>query len=205
MSFTRAFDVVENYIYIYQLDKYVVLPVWPESVMDNLGSTFAETNILARTAPIFSYSNSGPRSVNFQLSLHRDLMYELNKHNKSFLDANKEFSPAVLKITDDYVDVLVKYLQAMALPSYAANTVSSKMINPPMVAVRLGNSLFIKGIVRGDVNVTYSGPIDANLKYQQVSVGFNVLEVDPQDAESVAKWGSFRGLETVLTRHMRRG
>lgn len=92
----------------------------------------------------------------------------------------------------------------MALPSYGANTISSKMINPPMVAVRLGNELFIKGVVNGDVGVTYSGPIDDQLKYQQVNIGFNVTEVEPQDAEEIAKWGSFRGLETVLTRHMKR-
>lgn len=205
MSFTKSFDLIENYIYIYQLDKYLILPVWPEQVMDNLGSTFSETNILARTAPIFTYSNSGPRSVQFNFQLHRDLMYSLNRNNTKFLNVDQsEFSPTVIKITDDYVDVLIKYLQAMALPSYAANTVSSKMVNPPMVAVRLGNEVFIKGVVRGDVSVTYSGPIDDNLKYQVVSIGFNVLEVDPQDAESIAKQGSFRGLETVLTRHMKR-
>jgi hypothetical protein len=39
----------------------------------------------------------------------------------------------------------------MALPSYAADSKYSKMVNPPMVAVRLGNDLFIKGIVSGNV------------------------------------------------------
>lgn len=204
MAYTKAFDLIENYIYIYQLDKYVILPVWPETVTDSLGSTFSTTNILARTAPIYSYSYSGPRSVQFNLNLHRDLMYTVNRMNTKFLDANKEFSPAVIEITDDYIDVLIKYLQAMALPSYGANSISSKMINPPMVAVRLGNELFIKGVVIGDVGVTYSGPIDKQLKYQQVTVSFNVSEIDPQDAEEIAKWGSFRGLETVLTRHMKR-
>lgn len=110
MAYTKAFDLVENYIYIYQLDKYVILPVWPESVTDSLGSTFSTTNILARTAPIYSYSFSGPRSVQFNLMLHRDLMYTVNRMNTKFLDANKEFSPAVIEITDDYIDVLIKYL-----------------------------------------------------------------------------------------------
>lgn len=201
---TKAFDLIENYIYIYQLDKYVILPVWPESVTDDLGSTFATTNILARTAPIYSYSYSGPRTVQFNLQLHRDLMDSVNNLNTKFLDANKEFSPVVLQVTDDYVDVLIKYLQAMALPSYGANTPVSKMINPPQVAVRLGNNLFIKGIVNGSVGVTYSGPIDKTLKYQIVNINFQVSEIDPQDAESIAKWGSFRGLENVLTRHMKR-
>lgn len=203
MAIAKGFDLVENYIYIYQLDKYVILPIWPEEVRDNLGSTFASNNILARTAPIYSYSYSGPRTVNFNLSLHRDLMYDLNKNNTKFLEINNEFSKRVVQIGDDYIDILIKYLQAMALPSYAANTISSKMINPPMVAVRLGSELFIKGIVQGEIAVSYTGPISSDLKYQQVTLGFTVSEIDPQDAETIAKWGSFRGLETVLTRHMK--
>ena len=201
---TNAFDLIENYIYIYQLEKYVILPVWPEQVQDSLGSTFAETNILARTAPIYSYSYSGPRQIQFNLELHRDLMYSVNRLNTKFLDANKEFSSVVVKVTDDYVDLLVKYLQAMALPSYGSNTTTSKMVNPPQIAVRLGNNLFIKGVVNNPVNVTYSGPIDKNLKYQVIEVGFGVSEVEPQDAQSILENGSFRGLETVLTRHMKR-
>ena len=45
---------------------------------------------------------------------------------------------------DDYVDTIIKNLQACALPSYKA---ASKMVNPPSVAVRFGNEIFIKGIV----------------------------------------------------------
>jgi hypothetical protein len=91
MASSRNFDLIENYIYIYQLDKYVILPVWPNSVADSLGSTFSQTNILARTAPIQSYSYSGPRQIGFNLNLHRDLMYAVNRRNPEFLQANKEF------------------------------------------------------------------------------------------------------------------
>ena len=54
------FNLIENYIYIYQLDAYLILPVYPDRLTDSLGSTFASTNALARTAPIYSYSYSGP-------------------------------------------------------------------------------------------------------------------------------------------------
>lgn len=200
----QALTTIENYIYIYQLNKYVILPSWPDEVQDSLGSTFASTNILARTAPVYSYSYSGPRTVSVGLSLHRDLMYSINSQNTSFLKANESFSPAVIKIDDDYIDVLIKYLQAMALPSYKNNQEGyTKMVNPPQIALRLGNEVFIKGIIDSPIQVRYTGPIDKNLKYQQVSITFDVREVDPQDAESIAKWGSFRGLETVLTRHLR--
>ena len=47
---------------------------------------------------------------------------------------------------DDYVDLLIKKLQSIALPRYKA---SDKLVNPPMVAVRFGDAVFIKGISMG--------------------------------------------------------
>ena len=126
------------------------------------------------------------------------MMNDINYSNLEFMDNG------VVSIDDDYVDTLIKYLQAMALPSYAANDVSSKMINPPMVAVRFGNDVFIKGIVQDVVTVTYSGPIGQDGKYKEVSINFKVTEVDPQDANTIAKWGSFRGLESALTKKLRK-
>ena len=148
----NRFNLVENYVYIYQLNKYVIIPTYPEQINDSLGSTFASTNILSRTAPVYSYSYSGPRQIQFDLHLHRDLMSQLNYNNKAFI--------ADVGLNDDYVDTLIKYLQAMALPTYKVNQVQSaisqgKIVNPPIAAVRFGNSLFIKGIVSGNVGVTY--------------------------------------------------
>lgn len=190
-----AFDLIENYIYIYQLDKYVILPIYPDNVQDSLGSTFNPTNILSRTAPIQAYAYSGPRTLTVQLPLHRDLMYEVNINNTNFLDPED--------LTSDYIDTLVKYLQAMALPSYNSQP-SSKMVRPPEVALRIGNTVFIKGVVSSPVSVNHSGPISRDKKYQEITLSFTITETEPQDAETVAKWGSFRGLETVLTRNMQR-
>ena len=194
----KAYKIAENYIYIYQLQKYVIIPVYPDQPQDTLGSTFSSENILARTAPIQSYSNSGPRTVNLSLSLHRDLMSSLNYDNLNFIDEINE------ELGNDYVDALVRYLQAMALPSYEAVDLAAstfnQMVNPPLVAVRFGNTLFIKGIVNGDVTVEYSGPISKDGKYQQVNVSFSIVETEPQDAQQLAKWGSFRGLSTLTTK-----
>ena len=190
----QPFDLIENYIYIYQLDKYIIIPVYPEQISDSLGSKFASVNPLSRTAPIYAYSYAGPRSVQISLNLHRDFMTSVNIDNTDFLDKDE--------LTDDYVDTLIKYLQAMALPSFKATEISNKMVNPPMIAVRFGNQVFIKGIVNGDVAVTYSGTLDMYNRYQEVAITFNVCEVDPYDADTIAKWGSFRGLETALTKNM---
>ena len=194
---TKQFDLIQNYIYIYQLDKYCIIPSYPEQLTDTLGSTFAQTNALARTAPIYSYSYSGPRTVQITLQLHRDMLNDVNR-------TNLDFSDKVIALDDDYVDTLIKYLQAMALPSYKAQEVSSKTVNPPLVAIRFGNTLFVKGIVSGDVQVTWSGGLTRNNKYQEANITFRVLETDPQDADSMAKWGSFRGLETALTKGLHR-
>lgn len=191
------FNLIDNYIYIYQLNKYVIIPTYPDQINDSLGSNFSQTNLLSRTAPIYSYSNSGPRKIQFTIGLHRDMMNQFNRNNKSFIDG--------ADIGDDYIDTLVRYLQAMALPSYKVGQVQSainsgKLVNPPIIAVRFGNTLFIKGIVDGNVGVDYSGPISRDNKYQQVSVSFTVAETEPQDAETLAKWGSMRGLEAVMTK-----
>lgn len=195
---SSPYKLIENYIYIYQLDKYVIVPVYPDSLQDTLGSTFSSENILARTAPIFTYSNSGPRSIQVNFDLHRDLMNDINFDNINFIDeVNAELG-------NDYIDTLIRYLQAMAMPAYnavdlATDTYNS-MINPPLIACKFGNNIFIKGIVDGDVSVTYSGPISKDGKYMQVSISFTVKEVEPQDAETIAKWGSNRGLSTLMTK-----
>ena len=76
------------------------------------------------------------------------------------------------------------------------------MVNPPMVAIRFGNEIYIKGIVNGSVSVEYSGPILPNNKYALVNISFTVTEVDPYDAETVAVSGSFRGLNKTLERRL---
>ena len=197
---TPAYKLIDNYIYIYQLQKYVIIPVYPEQIQDSLGSTFATENVLSRTAPIFSYSNSGPRSIQFSLNLHRDLMTAFNYDNTTFIDDVNQM------LGNDYIDTLVRYLQAMALPSYQAVDLAASsynsMVNPPLVACRFGNEVFIKGIVDGDVQVTYSGPITKDGKYAQVDVTFNIKEIEPQDADQLVKWGSFRGLGNLLTKSL---
>ena len=188
-SIKRPEKMIENYIYLYHLDTFVVLPTYPETITDTLNSTFAETSILARSAPIYSYSYSGPRSIQFTFSLHRDMMSQIN-YNISNLK---------LDIGDDYVDTIVKQLQAIALPKYAA---SNKMVNPPMVAVRMGNQIFIKGVVNGGISTTYNLPILEDGKYAQVQLSFTVSEVDPYDAETVVTQGALRGLSRTLERNL---
>lgn len=191
MAGVKYWKLPDNYIYISHLGddgEYLILPSYPESIQDSLQSTFSSEYALSRSAPVYTYSNSGPRSMQITLPLHRDLMD----------DVNISGSNITLEDGEDYVDTLIKKLQSIAVPKYNLN---NKAVEPPLVAIRLGNDIFIKGIVNGGVTVVYRKPILSNNKYAQVDITFTVYEVDPYDATTIAKNGSFRG----MTRGMRKG
>lgn len=185
---TPAFKMIDNYIYFYHLDKFCVLPTYPDSITDNVSTKFAEQNALSRSAPVFSYIQSGPRTMTIQFDLHRDMMNDLNRNVSNLKDNVVDFSGT------DYVDTLIKYLQAAALPKYQAYASGSKSVIPPMVAIRFGSEIFIKGVITSGIQVTYKRPILYNDKYALISVSFTVAETEPFDADSVAAEGSFRGI-----------
>ena len=176
------------YIYISHLDEdaqYWRLPQYPDEVTDSMQSTFSETNTLGRSAPVYTFSNSGPRTVQFNLEFHRDMIDEANANNSSVTPSDSE----------DRSDKLISALQAIAVPKY---NLTNKVIEPPLVAVRLGRQVFIKGVVTSGISVSYKKPILANEKYAVVGIGFTVSEVDPYDATSVYSNGSFRGLVSTM-------
>lgn len=181
------FDLITNYIYLYHTQQFIILPSYPDQISDNLGVSFNSEIPMLRTAPIFSYSNSGPRDINVSITLQRDIMTQINQ-GKSNLR---------VELGDDYVDTIIKQIQAIALPRYAA---ADKMVDPPLIAVRFGNEIFIKGVVSGSISVSFAKPIIKGDKYEQVTLSFNVKEVTPYDAESVQQNGLMRGLNTTLER-----
>jgi len=195
-------DVGENYLYISHLGEnleYWFLPACPDSIQDSMESTFNSTNVLGRSAPVFTYSNSGGRKVQVTLKLHRDIMDDINI-NRSNVSLKTEYG-------EDYVDALCRAVQAIALPRY---NLDNKAVEPPLVAVRFGDQIFIKGIVNGAVGVTYEKPIiltrdGKQSKYACVTISFDVSEVDPYDATTVYQNGSFRGVVKTLKYGMNLG
>ena len=180
---------VTNYIYLYHTDKFIIIPEYPESITDNMTLTFNQTQALSRSAPVFTYAYSGPRSVTFNLELHRDMVNDLN-----ITAGNTNLKSNVVSQTDDYVDALIKELQSIALPRYNVN---NRAVIPPRVAVRFGNELFISGVVTSNISCVYNKPILSNGKYAKVSIGFTVSEYDPYDATLVSQLGSFRGITSA--------
>lgn len=154
-----------------------------------MDSSFSSQSALGRSAPVYTYSSSGPRSVQINLHLHRDVMD----------DINEKYSNAKQKTGEDYVDNLIRAIQSISVPKYNLN---NKAVEPPLVAVRIENQLFIKGVVNGSVGVTYNKPILSNGKYAVVDVSFTISEVDPYDSSSVFSNGSFRGVVKTLKKGM---
>lgn len=181
------FDLITNYIYMYHTQQFVIIPSYPDSIQDSLGVSFNSETPMLRSAPIFSYSNSGPREVLVSIKLQRDIMSQINR-GKSNLK---------VELGDDYVDTIIKQLQSIALPRYASG---AKMVDPPIIAVRFGNELFIKGVVVGAITTVFEKPIIVGDKYEQVSISFSVKEITPYDALSVQQNGLLRGLNTTLER-----
>jgi hypothetical protein len=177
------------YIYISHLDEgyqYWQLPGYPDKVTDQMSSLFQENSALGRSAPVYTFSHSGPRTIQINLSFHRDMFEEM---------------PSNVPVPDeeDKAENFIHALQSIAVPKY---NLSNKAIEPPLVAIRLGREVFIKGIVSGGVTVTYGKPILSNEKYAIVDISFTVSEVDPYDATTVFKNGSFRGLTATLRNGM---
>lgn len=173
------------YLYISHLDegyKYWSLPGYPNDVTDSMQSNFSSTTALGRSAPVYTFSNSGPRTITLSLEFHRDMFEEMPTN-------------VVPNDDEDKAESFIHAIQAIAVPKY---NLSNKAIEPPLVAIRLGREVFIKGIVSGNVSVTYSKPILVNEKYAVIKISFTVTEVDPYDSTTVFKNGSFRGLTATL-------
>lgn len=188
----RLFNMIDNYIYLHHLNTYILLPLYPEEIRDSQSARYSSSTPLMRSAPIQSYSDSSARTIDISFSLHRELMTQINYRK----------SNAVLEIGDDYIDTLVKHIQACAVPKYSAG---DKMVDPPLVSLRIGDDIFIKGIISSGPVVSYGLPIihiDGKDKYARVTLSFGVTEVDPYGADEVAKVGSFRGLSTSLERNL---
>jgi hypothetical protein len=177
------------YLYISHLDEdfqYWQLPGYPNEVSDDMQSNFVATTALGRSAPVYTFSNAGPRSVQIRLEFHRDM----------FEDMPSNVTP---RDGEDKAESFIHALQAIAVPKY---NLSNKAIEPPIVAVRLGREVFIKGVVTSSIGVTYAKPILVNEKYAVISVSFTISEVDPYDATTVFQNGSFRGLTATLRQGM---
>lgn len=171
----------ENYIYFHHLGKGLTIPVDPQSIADSMGAGWATSTPLSRSAPIYSYSNSGPRTVLVNFQLHRDLV--------------REFNPDWVKQGEDVVELLIQNIEACVLPTYQE---TGKIVNPPVVSLKIRDEIYIKGTV-GNVSKDFQIPIinygtatAPNWRYALVDLNFSVSEVTPYDASIINGMGGNR-------------
>ena len=169
----------ENYVVFHHVvdsngfAKVIIIPVDPDGIQDNMSASFAQNSPLSRSAPIYSYQSSGPRSVSVSFRLHRDLCNEYNPGG------------------EDSVDELITNLEAMVLPTYEE---AQRIVNPPVVSMRIRDEVYIKGVVTG-VQKTYSPPVinyGGKEKYALVDIGFSINEITPYNASILPKIGAYR-------------
>ena len=163
----------DNYVIFHHTGTQIIIPVDPETLQDSMNANFASSTPLSRSAPIYSYQNSGPRSVQVSFTLHRDLCREYNPGG------------------EDAVDQLITNLDQMVLPDYNS---TGKIVNPPVVSLKIRDEVFIKGVVTSTSHA-YSLPIinyDGKDKYAVVSLSFSVQEITPFSASIIPKVGQFR-------------
>ena len=120
---------------------------------------------MSRTAPIYSYNHSGPRSVTFSFDVHRDLFTNIKYIHTGLSNLLLDGQVIKKNINDDYIDIFLKEMQGATLPVYGDYT---KMVNPPIVAVRFGNDIFIKGVITNQLQFQYKAPVLKNGKYAMV-------------------------------------
>lgn len=164
----------DNYIIFHHTGASFTIPVDPDSITDMMGASFATNYPLSRSAPIYSYQNSGPRTVQVSFTLHRDLC--------------KEFNPG----SPDMVEELINNLEQMVLPDYDA---ANKVVNPPIVSLKIRDEVYIKGVVTGSVGKTFNLPIlnyGGEYKYALVSLNFSIAEIQPYSASIIGKFGGNR-------------
>ena len=162
----------DNFIIMHHINKTFTIPVDPDAISDSMGASFAENTPLSRSAPIYSYQHSGPRNVQVTFTLHRDLV--------------REFNPEWVEKDGDPVDALINNLDALVLPDYDS---ASKIVNPPVISLKIRDEIYIKGVVTGSAGITYNLPLinygtgDRPLyKYALVTISFGVSEITPYSA-----------------------
>ena len=140
-----------------QLDKGVLpLPTTPQSVSEQVSLNVGEQAIIARSAPIVSYSNTNARTVSFSFAVADDYMPTKGKGGKQYT-------------IQEYINTL----KSLVYPRYTSNEVIS-----PQCVLSIGN-IKLKGIVTS-VSVTWNGPLSNILLggcYSRADIAIQFKEV----------------------------
>ncbi len=131
---------------------------------DSKTPTWTPTNIIGRSSPIYGYSYSGSRTLNYTFNFHTSVEQE------------DDTTPEDVKKACDF-------FLSLAYPDYSGGAIKP----PHRVLVHIGNQVSFTAIV-GSVSVTYSDPYDVHtgLAYNaKVTVSFSEVDDIPKGYEEV--------------------
>lgn len=147
------------------LPKSYRIPGYPQQVSDSMSATYQNVEILARSAPIYSWARSGPRTLTFQLSVHKDMDWEGSGYD-------------LTKVGD--ISELMEEYQALTLPNYE----DAYRVEAPKLTIRIGNSIRITGIPQ-EISFTAALPLDPYGSYMAGTFSFTINEINPYEAKEV--------------------
>lgn len=138
---------------IHNNNQVVYLPSYPDEVSDSTSVNWAETGIIGRSTPIYSYNSTSARTISFSFDLHREMPKYLGENNRN-------------KIYD--VETILEVIRKCAYPNY-----ENSGLKPPIVLFRFGQ-FKTRGIVT-NVSYTWKKPI-VDKKYQLCTVSISMYE-----------------------------
>lgn len=171
-----------NYIFAHHIGdkgKLYRIPIYPRNIQDTLTPNYRESQTLARTAPIQSWVNSGPRTLSFSIDVHRDYDYYKGRNG----DKGEKMA--------DFSELLDEY-QAINLP----NTSEATIIKPPRVTVKIGSNSKGGHRITGvpTITVLEKEPIIDGV-YQSATITITVKELIPYSEKDVSSLGNARGIK----------
>lgn len=123
------------------------MPCYPVSLNDSLSIDYTSQTVPYRTEPYINYSNSGPRTVSVAFNLHR----EMTNSNGSDIDN------------------IINVIQAASYPTVGDS-------NAIPTSLKVGNQVYISGVITGGITTSYSGPI-IDGKYNVYDISFTITEI----------------------------
>lgn len=162
-----------NYIHNHSTGATYYLP-YPDTLNDSMAVSYTPVTILSRSAPVYVWTNSGPRTVSVEFNLHRDM------DNDSVIIGLTKRQFTVNKFLDE--------IQSLSLPSYS----NSGVITAPQISMRIGSKCFITGVLTSAPQVNYNKPLNKDGEYQQATVSLAISEVGAYDADIVRSVGNYR-------------
>lgn len=119
----------------------------PDSLSENIAANYNEQDILARSAPMISYTSTGARQVSIAIKVHEDIL------------------PSGYNI-DSYVNAL----KALPYPEYTGGNVT-----PPAVKLICGTSLNVIGVPL-NVDVTWGTEVFRDNRMPIANISITIKE-----------------------------